>query len=136
MDGAKVCNKMTNNRRSNHNFKEFPLCAQIWVVREDFLKDPSIKLTGYKVDFENLESGLFFFNHNYRLCKTTLAIETGKFIDLYDNNIYPERKTGRDECLGYCLHKYELRQCPEKCECAYIREIVQLIKNDPNIDNR
>ncbi len=126
---------MKDNDSSNQIFKECPLCSRIWVFREDFLKDPSIKLKGYKADFENLEMGLFFFNHNSKLCKTTLTIETGQFIDLYHGRIYPDRKTGEDECQGYCLHINELKQCPLNCECAYIREIIQLIGNDPNIDN-
>ena len=35
------------------------------------------------------------------------------------------------ECPEFCLHKSELRPCPAKCECAYVREIIQVIKDWP-----
>jgi hypothetical protein len=45
-----------------------------------------------------------------------------------------ERKTGTEECPGYCLHQDELQPCPARCECAYVREIIQIIRNWPKRD--
>jgi hypothetical protein len=39
--------------------------------------------------------------------------------------------TGTAECPEFCLHRSKLNPCPAKCECAYIREIIQAIKNWP-----
>lgn len=90
------------------------------------MEDPALNLIGYQVNFDYLEEGFFLFNHH---CNTTLAIRAGEFKDLYTGPIFSERLTNTDECPEYCLHKEELRPCPAKCECAYIREIIQIIKS-------
>ena len=50
-----------------------------------------------------------------------------KFMDMYDGPVFDEKLTGKPECPGYCLNKSELRRCPAKCECAFIREILEKI---------
>ena len=109
-------------------FKECKVCGQVWKDRQSLLIDASVQLLGYQVYFEDLIAGLFLFNH---ACMGTFSIQAGAFIDLYDGPIFEERKTGSEECPGYCLHKNELRACPAKCECAYVREVIQLVKNWP-----
>ena len=106
-------------------FKSCPLCAVIWATRDDFLSDPSLEIIGYQVNFYHLRAGLFLFNHS---CKTTLAIKAGEFFDLYDGPIFTERKTRGPDCPAYCLHESELHVCPAQCECASVREIIQIIK--------
>ncbi len=110
-------------------FKKCPLCSHIWVSREAFLSDSKISVIGYQVHFEELEAGLFYFNHDE--CGTTLALKAIVFKDLYDGPIFEERLTGSETCPGYCLKKSELRPCPNKCECAYVREILHIVKNWP-----
>lgn len=90
----------------------------------DFLNDPGLKPIGYQANFEALTAGIFLFNHD---CYGTLAIPAGEFGDLYAGPIFKERATGSRECPGYCLHEDELAPCPARCECAYVREILQLI---------
>lgn len=109
----------------NYTFKKCPTCAFAWKKREDFLNDKNLKIVGYQANFKSLPLGLFLFNHT---CGTTLAVSAEGFVDLYDGPVYEERKTGTDECPGYCLHKDELRRCPAKCECAWVRELLQIIK--------
>ena len=96
--------------------------------REDFLKDPDLEMIGYQVHFENLNSGLFLFNHR---CKSTLAIRADAFMDLYDGPIFKTRATETEACPEYCLHKSNLKPCPVECECGFVREIVQIVKNFP-----
>jgi len=98
----------------------------IWKTREDFLGDQNIEITGYQVDFEKIEKGFFLFNHHK--CKTTLGIKTFEFKDLYNGPVFTERKTGSRECPSYCLYKENLDRCLARCACAYIRDIIQLIK--------
>jgi hypothetical protein len=92
------------------------------------MKDPALRIIGYQVSFVYLEEGIFLFNHR---CGTSLGVIAGAFRDLYDGPIFSERLTGTDECPQYCMLKDELRPCPAKCECAYVREIIQIIKNWP-----
>jgi hypothetical protein len=51
--------------------------------------------------------------------------------DLYDGPVFEQRKTGTEQCPEYCLRKEELASCPAKCECAYVREIIQLVAKWP-----
>ena len=83
-------------------------------------------------NFESLERGLFLFNHNIEGCGTTLAVEIVNFTDLYTGSIYSEPLTGSEECPEHCLYKDDLDMCSAKCECSYIREIIQILKNRKN----
>ncbi|WP_319405320.1 hypothetical protein [uncultured Desulfosarcina sp.] len=110
-------------------FKRCPCCFQAWQTRDDFLKDTALKLNGYKADFEKLEYGLFFFTHLQPECNSTLALEVSDFIDLYKGERYLPRRTGETECPGFCLDKNQLERCDAICECAFVREILQVIRS-------
>lgn len=103
-------------------------CGVQWPDRERFLSDPRIRVVGYQPNFRSLSDGLFYFNHS---CGTTLAFKAGEFADLYDGPMFGDRKTGGPDCLGYCLRSYELRLCAAKCECAFVRNVLNLIRNHP-----
>jgi hypothetical protein len=109
-------------------FKVCPKCAAQWPTREDYLGDAGLRLIGYQANFQSLEAGILLFNHS---CGTTLAIMAEDFKDLYDGPIFVERATGSSECGGHCLHKEDLGPCPARCECAYVRHIVTLIRTWP-----
>ena len=106
-------------------FKTCPNCNFIWQDREHFLSDKSLSVVGYQAHLEALETGWFLFNHS---CGTTLAIEAGDFRDLYDGPVFQERLTGTDTCPGFCRDKEALGSCSAKCECAYVREILQIVR--------
>ncbi|MBI5373976.1 MAG: hypothetical protein HZA77_00965 [Candidatus Schekmanbacteria bacterium] len=109
------------------SFKKCPLCEVVWDSREEFLKDPRVSVIGYQTNFKKLGEGFFLFNHDS--CGTSLAIMVDAFHDFYKGPIYEDRATGSEDCPGYCLHQSELRRCPAKCECAYVREIIQIVSN-------
>lgn len=111
---------------SSQPFKECKICRVEWLAREDFLNDPDIVLVGYQANFVALEKGLFLFNHS---CHSTLSVDVRAFADLYDGPVFSERKTGSQECPEYCLHSNNLEPCPAHCECAYVREVIALLKN-------
>jgi len=111
-------------------FKTCPNCGYIWPNRDDFLQDARVTIVGYQVNFESLKEGFFLFNHS---CKTTLAIEVVSFVDLYDGPVFSEKATGTDTCPGHCLNKSTLSPCPAICECAFVREIIQIFKNRDKI---
>jgi len=109
-------------------FKTCPNCGFGWPTREAFLDDPALELIGYQVNFQKLKLGCFLFNHS---CKATLALHANAFWDLYQGAFFQERATGSDQCPAYCLHQDVLDPCHAKCECAFVREILQVIKNWP-----
>jgi hypothetical protein len=106
-------------------FKACTKCKHFWNSRNDFLSDPATKLVGYQVDYRQLKEGIFLFNHS---CGTTMALAADTFADLYGGPVFSEQKTGSEECPGYCHQKEELKACTLQCECAYVREIIQIIK--------
>jgi len=109
-------------------FKKCSKCKFVWPTREAFLEDSNLIIIGYQVHFEELTAGLFLFNHS---CDTTIAVEAGRFQDLYAGPIFRDSLAGTADCPEYCLRKRELRPCPAKCEFAYVREIIQIIRNWP-----
>ena len=109
-------------------FKICSYCEQGWERLEDFIQDPHIDLAGYMPAFDDLMNGLVLFNHG---CGTTLACRVGHFRHLYDGPVYQERKTAASECPGYCLNKTDLNPCPVKCNCAYVREVLLILKAWP-----
>ena len=115
-------------------FKQCTKCKQIWQNRNAYLSDPEIHMIGYQVNFEDLQLGFFLFNH--MSCATTLAIHAAQFIDLYEGPVYSQSKTGTDECDEHCLHKNDLEPCGSQCECAYVREIIQIVKSWPAVHHR
>jgi hypothetical protein len=120
---------MVYTRSKRPIFKQCTCCGFQWRSRDAFLWDQTAVIVGYQARFKELETGIFLFNHS---CGTTLAIQAGVFKDMYNGPIFQERATGTDDCPGYCLNKNTLKPCPAKCECAYVREIIQLIKTYPN----
>jgi hypothetical protein len=113
------------------SFKICPNCKKEWETQEKFLSDSEIKIIGYKADFEKLEYGLFFFNHLQNECKSTITIDVLEFRNIYKGSVSSERGTGLDGCPGYCLDRNQLERCNELCECAYVRDIIQVIKGYP-----
>ena len=110
-------------------FKTCPNCEKTWNDRDTFLSDPAVTLAGYQANFGNLEAGYFLFTHNVPGCGTSFAIQAGSFTDMHDGPIFEERKTGTNSCEGHCLHSSDLDPCKEKCECAYVRDVLQKIRN-------
>lgn len=112
---------------TEQDFKVCSNCGKIWPKQEDFLIDPEVDLVGCQIDYRHLRRGLFLFNH--LTCGTTMSIRTEKFCNLYDGPVFQESKVGTNECPEYCLHQDVLNACPIRCECAWVREILQLIKS-------
>ena len=111
-------------------FKKCGSCGVSWPTRVAFVSDPQVLLVGYQPNFVFLEKGLFLFNHT---CESTLSIDVAAFSDLYDGPMFVEKRTGQPGCPGYCLHRTELRPCPEQCECAYVRHVLDYLKYVPKL---
>lgn len=108
------------------SFKTCPACGHSWENRDAFIEDENVSIVGYQARFESLKAGIFMFNHS---CRGTLALDVDSFADLYDGPIFTKRFTGSDDCPEYCQHKSNLLPCPTECECAFVREIIQRLKN-------
>ena len=111
-----------------NDFKKCTFCGHQWPSRKDFLDDCDIELIGYQVNFDNLNLGYFLFNH--LICGTTLGIQAAKFKELHRGPIYMQRQLGTERCPEYCQHESNLDPCPAECECAFVREILQILKKE------
>ena len=109
---------------TGEQFKCCTCCSVTWRTRDEFLTDPDVELIGYQANFEDLKTGMLLFNH---ACHATMATEAEIFRDLYDGPVFRERATGGPTCPEYCLHRDDLRPCQARCECAYVREILQVV---------
>jgi hypothetical protein len=112
-----------------NTFKTCPHCGKTWPDRDMFLEDHGLEVIGYQVDFEAIERGLFLFNHQD--CQTTLAIPAGSFKDFHLGPFFSERQTGSESCPGYCLRQQALEPCPAECACAWVRDVLQTIRQRP-----
>ena len=98
------------------------------------MNDQSLEINGYGVNFEKHEKSLFYFTHNIEGCFSTMTIEAKDFLDLYSGKKYTEQKAGEEGCPRYCLDEKQLNRCDAFCECAFNREIIQIIKERHNRD--
>jgi hypothetical protein len=110
-------------------FKKCTCCDFPWASRIEFLQDGNTKLVGYQANFCQLELGYFLFNH--LTCESTIAIPAGLFKDMYDGPLFSQRLTGTEVCQGFCEDMDSLEPCDAQCECAYVREIMQIIRKWP-----
>ena len=110
-------------------FKVCTCCRTAWPDRSLFLSDQGLHLIGYQVNYIELGAGLLLFNH--APCRTTLAVQASQFQDLYTGPMVQERRTGHADCPGYCLRGGELAACPAQCECASVRQILQIVSRWP-----
>ncbi len=119
----------SDNPRGGGGVKECTCCGHAWPTLEAFLGDPQLQVVGYQINFGDLLLGLFLFDH--LACGSTIAVPARLFQDLYNGPIYSTRATGTGECPEYCLYAEELGACLVKCECAYVREILQIVRRWP-----
>jgi len=112
---------------SNIEYKICPNCGEIWKTQDDLLSDVEVQIVGYQANYAKLGQGLFLFNH--LTCGTTLAIKVGSFENLYNGPRYDKALTGSTECPSYCMYHEVLAKCANQCECSYVREILQILKN-------
>ncbi|CAB1057553.1 hypothetical protein D1BOALGB6SA_2306 [Olavius sp. associated proteobacterium Delta 1] len=110
-------------------FKKCTCCAFPWLSRAEFLQDEKTVLIGYQANFCQLELGYFLFNH--LACESTIAIPAGRFKDMYAGPLFTQRLTGTEVCQGFCEDMDAIEPCDAQCECAYVREIMQIIRNWP-----
>jgi hypothetical protein len=110
-------------------FKTCTCCDFPWSSRTEFLQDANTELVGYQANFCQLELGYFLFNH--LTCESTIAIPAGLFKDMYAGPLFAQRLTGTEVCQGFCEDMDAIEPCDAQCECAYVREIMQIIRNWP-----
>lgn len=113
-------------------FKICSMCSTKWETRDDFINDPLLFINGYQAHFERLGQSLFYFTHQKEGCFSTITIKAEEFLSLYSGKKYKERRTNKEDCPQYCFEKEQLDRCDTFCECAFNREIIEIIKTKQN----
>lgn len=113
-------------------FKICSMCATKWETLDDFINDPLLFINGYQAHFERLGQSLFYFTHQKEGCFSTIAIKAEEFLSLYSGKQYKERRTNKEDCPLYCFEKEQLDRCDAFCECAFNREIIEIVKTKQN----
>ena len=113
------------------SFKTCTNCGKQWGRRDAYLADSDVVLIGYQANFADLDAGIFLFQHMVPECETTLAVELAEFTDMHDGPVFEVRKEDTADCPGYCKVKSNLEPCDQKCECAYVRKIIQKVRHWP-----
>lgn len=62
-----------------------------------------------------------------------MGICVEEFYDLYTGPRYPGKKALSPECPRYCIDEKMLDRCEVICECAFVREIIQIIKHSKTV---
>ena len=125
---------MSDGDASDVTFKRCTNCKYLWRERDDFLGDPLVELIGYQAWLPDPELGLVLFNHHE--CGTTMALEARAFEDLFDGPVYEASKHGSEECFGFCDDEQALESCPAECACAWVREVLQILRRWPKGSDR
>lgn len=112
-------------------FKHCTSCGWRWSSRDEFLSDPCIQLVGYQVNYAQLQEGFFLFNHARLKCGTTLSVRAGDFADLYGGPIFQESLKEQAGCPAFCSRRENLEPCEQTCECAFVRHVLQKVKQWP-----
>ena len=115
------------SKKPSEYFKSCPCCGVTWENRSAFLADSGIELIGYQIHFQELQLGLLMFDHTK--CQTTMAFKVKDFHDLCPGPEFADRKTNTEECPKYCFHENNFLPCPMKCECTYVRNLIQILRN-------
>ncbi len=110
-------------------YKTCSCCGRVWPSRDGLLADPEVDLVGYQAFFTNLELGLLLFDH--RACGTTMAVPVQRFRDLAPGPVVSERLTGAPGCTELCMQARVLAPCPQRCECAWVRDLLQVVRAWP-----
>lgn len=105
------------------------MCSKRWETMEEFLSDPELAMAGYQINFADLKGGLFYFSHMKTGCGTTMVIPVGEFTGLSDRPMLASQGKQPDCCPELCVRKNELAPCPAECECSWVREIMQVIRD-------
>lgn len=107
-------------------FKKCSTCPQNWPTRIAFLEDKNVRIIGYQPSFKDLAKGYVLF---LCPCDTTLGLRVKDFDDLYTGPRYTELKTGKEGCGGHCLKEHDIEDCDNDCAGAYVRKIMQIIRD-------
>lgn len=108
-------------------FKKCPACGRVWRTCADMLSDPQVELIGYQTNFVAVGEGFFLFEHKPPGCGTTFAVAAGALAELHDGPMIVNRPVAA--CAEYCLYRSNLLPCPSKCECEYVRTMLDVLKN-------
>ena len=110
------------------SFQTCKHCGREWSDRDAFLADAELPLTGCQVDTDAPAHSVIVFDHRAPGCGTTLTIRVTDFEDLYTGPRHKVNWAPSAKCFGLCFDPENLDRCSAECSCAYVREILQAVR--------
>jgi hypothetical protein len=110
-------------------FKRCNNCGMKWATREEFLADGAVRVFGFQANPAFPGRSAYLFDHNPldRACRSTIAVESEQFLDLYDG-LWPETiLMGGPECRGHCALVEEMDGCDRDCRFAPYRAVLRTL---------
>ncbi len=105
------------------SFKQCPTCNQGFSIR-DIFEDPTIRPLGLALDDSDLETNLYFLNHQIPGCGTTFIVPAVKFTAIVGEAIPEKIRTGQPDCEGHCNNMDDWRECKNDCLHAPFRRLL------------
>lgn len=109
-------------------FKTCTSCDKQWATRDDLLDDPDVVLAGFQPAGRDTMEGYVLFNHDKPDCRSTIALDSGSLLDMYDGPIHERILMGSEACVGHCYRIDDLETCDAPCRNAMIREVLKQIR--------
>jgi hypothetical protein len=103
-------------------------CEKVWESRAAFLADAQLVLSGCQVEVERPEASVFLFDHRTAGCGTTLALDVGRFDDMYDGPRHKVKWGLSAKCARHCHDPADLGPCGNPCAADYVRQVLQRVR--------
>jgi hypothetical protein len=103
-----------------------PECGRAWQRVGDLLRDPTIRIEGYRASPEDFDRGQFVFSHG---CTEKVVVSVRRFA----RPAFRGRSLiGTHACPGLCYYESSLLPCLARCEGARYRRILGRLRSRNN----
>ena len=92
-------------------------CGQRWSQLADLLRDPQIRVEGYRACWEDFTRGMYLFFHS---CGHTVEVPVSRFARAHHRG---RSLIGTHACPGFCYYENSLVGCSARCEGSGYRRI-------------
>ena len=109
-------------------FRMCPRCGYEWVTVEQFLLDPTVRVTAYEPVFSNPEQGHYFFVHDNAGCHDAFTLRVAQLAEVFRGLRSAELMFMSPECEGHCFVRHDLAPCEVECSMRWPRVILQHLR--------
>ncbi len=113
IEGERPCSKLQRTSEKIHCSG----CAKSWAGISEFLREPAVRLKGYRACTEDFRMGIYVFDH---VCGASVEIPVARFVR---PRFMGKSLIGSHACPGLCYYEHSLAECSAVCEGSCYRKI-------------